>query len=69
MLNRDWGRQYFQSNDQFGLINFAGYVSATNFTPQFRYNPNITGPFSVSTSTNAAYAARWISQVGIRFTF
>jgi outer membrane receptor for ferrienterochelin and colicin len=69
MLNRDWGRQYFQSNDQFGLINFAGYVSATNFTPQYRYNPNITGPFVVSTSTNAAYAARWISQVGIRFSF
>jgi hypothetical protein len=70
MLNRQWGRQYFQSNDNFQLMQFAGYVNATtNFTPQYRFNPTITTPWNVSTSTNAAYAARWISQIGIRFNF
>jgi hypothetical protein len=69
MLNRRWGRTYFMSNDNFQLMQFAGYVSATNFTPQYRFNPNITNPFTVSTTTNAAYAARWISQLGLRFNF
>ncbi len=69
MLNRNWGRTYFMANDNFALLQFAGYVSATNLTPQFRFNPNIRTPFNVSTSTNAAYAARWISQLGLRFNF
>ncbi|BFG70126.1 carboxypeptidase regulatory-like domain-containing protein [Sediminibacterium sp. KACHI17] len=72
MLNRNWGRTYFLSNDNFQLIQFAGYVNAaTNLTPQFRFNPTQVGrsPWNVSTTTNAAYAARWISQVGLRFNF
>ncbi|MFZ6022964.1 MAG: TonB-dependent receptor [Bacteroidota bacterium] len=69
MLNRNWGRTYFMLNDNFQLIQFAGYVSATNFTPQYRFTPTITTPFTVSTTTNAAYAARWISQLGLRFNF
>lgn len=72
MLNRNWGRTYFQSNDNFQLIQFAGYVNAaTNLTPQYRFNPTLVGrsPWNVSTTTNAAYAARWISQLGLRFNF
>jgi hypothetical protein len=71
MLNRNWGRTYFLSNDNFQLMQFAGYVSATNLTPQYRFNPTLVGrsPWNVSTTTNAAYAARWISQLGIRFNF
>lgn len=69
LLNRNWGRQYFQDNDQFSLVSFAGYVSATDYTPQYRFNPAITAPFSVSNSTHAPYAARWISQLGIRLIF
>lgn len=72
MLNRNWGRTYFQQNDNFQLIQFAGYVNAaTNLTPQYRFNPTLVGrsPWNVSTTTNAAYAARWISQVGLRFNF
>lgn len=72
MLNRNWGRTYFQQNDNFQLIQFAGYVNAaTNLTPQYRFNPTLIGrsPWNVSTTTNAAYAARWISQLGLRFNF
>lgn len=69
LLNRNWGRTYFMGNDNFQLMQFAGYVSATNLTPQYRFNPNIRTPFNVSTTTNAAYAARWISQLGLRFNF
>lgn len=69
MLNRNWGRQYYQANDQLNLISFAGYVSETNYTPMFRFNPSIAQPFGISTSTNAAYSARWMGQLGIRFLF
>ena len=70
MINRDWGRSYFASNDQFGLISFAGYVSApTNLTPQYRFNPTITTPYNFNNSATPSYANRWISQIGLRMNF
>ncbi len=69
-LNRDWGRQYFLANDQFAVINFAGYAPG-GFTPQYRFNPqlNTRTPWGVSTSTAPSYSARWIGQLGLRFNF
>jgi outer membrane receptor for ferrienterochelin and colicin len=72
MLNRDWGRTYFLSNDQLAAISFAGYVSATNFTPQYRFNPTLAQPgktANISTSTAPSFSPRWTSQLGIRFNF
>ncbi len=69
LINRDWGKQYFAGNDQFGLINFAGYVAATNLTPQYRFNPTITTPYNFNNSATPGYANRWVSQVGLRFNF
>jgi hypothetical protein len=70
LLNRDWGKQYFAGNDQFGLINFAGYVNAaTNLTPTYRFNPTITTPYNFNNSATPGYANRWVSQVGLRFNF
>jgi outer membrane receptor for ferrienterochelin and colicin len=72
MLNRDWGRTYFMSNDQFAVISFAGYVSASNFTPQYRFNPTIAQPQSetnISTSTAPSFSPRWTSQLGLRINF
>ena len=67
-LHRDWGRQYYLPNDHFALVNFAGYVSASDYTPQYRFNPGLlfTKPWIVSTSSTPAYSARWSSQLGIR---
>lgn len=72
MLNRDWGRTYFLLNDQFRLLEFGGYVSTTNLTPQYRFNPTIAQPKAVnniSTSTAPSFTPRWTSQVGLRFNF
>lgn len=69
LINREWGRQYFAGNDQFGLINFAGYVSSTNLTPQYRFNPTITTPYNFNNSATPGYANRWVSQVGLRLNF
>ncbi|MBI2731735.1 MAG: carboxypeptidase regulatory-like domain-containing protein [Sphingobacteriales bacterium] len=69
MISRRWGRNYFLSNDQFSLLNFAGFASATNLTPQFRFNPTISTPYNISTTPTPAYSARWVSQLGVRINF
>lgn len=68
-LNRDWGHNYFTSFNTFGLINFVGYKSATDLTPQYKFNPTITKPWNFNSTATPAYANRWISQVGVRFNF
>lgn len=73
MLNRNWGKTYFLSNDNFAPLGFAGYVNATtNLTPQYRFNPTSIQPQAVnnvSTSTAPSFSARWISQLGFRINF
>ena len=69
MISRRWGRNYFLSNDQFNVIGFAGFKSASDLTPQFRFNPNLTTPYNISTTPTPAYSARWVSQIGVRINF
>lgn len=69
MISRRWGRNYFLSNDQFSLINFAGFKSASDLTPQFRFNPQLNTPYNISTTPTPAYSARWVSQIGVRINF
>ncbi|MEO7310775.1 MAG: TonB-dependent receptor [Chitinophagaceae bacterium] len=73
MLNRDWGRSNFLSNDSYQIISFAGYstIAGVANTPTYRFNPlnNSRTPYTVSTSVVPAYSARWISQLGVRLNF
>lgn len=72
MINREWGRTYFLTNDNYAAATFAGYVSATNLTPQYRFNPSLAQPQSpsfVSTSSAPSFSPRWISQLGLRVNF
>jgi hypothetical protein len=69
MLSRNWGQTYFLANDQYSLIQFGGFVSASNLTPQYRFSPQTGKPWGVSTSNLAGISARFISQLGIRLSF
>jgi hypothetical protein len=69
MLNRNWGKTYFLSFDQYSLIQFAGYVSSSNLTPQYRFNPQKGTPWGLSTSAVPGLSARWVSQLGVRVNF
>ncbi|MFM7839786.1 MAG: hypothetical protein ACKO6K_09480, partial [Chitinophagaceae bacterium] len=69
MLNKDWGRTYFLANDNFPLITFNNYTSAGNLTPTYKYTPFSGKPYGVNTSLNPGFTARWISQLGLRFSF
>ena len=68
MLNRNWGRTYFMSNDQFSIIKYQGATGST--TPSYSFSPiaNKT-PWGISSSTSPSYSARWVSQLGLRFKF
>jgi hypothetical protein len=68
MLNRDWGRTYFMSFDNYSLIRYQGGNGST--TPSYSFAPvrNNT-PWGISSSTTPSYSARWTSQLGLRFKF
>ena len=69
MLSHNWGQTYFLANDQYALIRFTGFTSATNLTPQYQFSPQTGKPWGVSTSNAAGISARFISQVGLRLSF
>lgn len=69
MISKRWGQTYFLANDNYQLIQFTGFVSASNLTPQFRFNPQTGKPWGLSTSTSPGLSARWISQVSARISF
>jgi hypothetical protein len=68
MLNRNWGRTYFMSNDQFAIIRYQGANGST--TPSYSFSPvrNNT-PWGISSSVQPSFSARWVSQLGLRFKF
>ena len=68
MLNRDWGRTYFMTFDNYSLLRYQGASGST--TPSYSFAPvrNNT-PWGISSSTTPSYSARWTSQIGLRFKF
>lgn len=69
LLNRNWGKTYFLANDQYGLLQFNSYTSATNLTPRYTFRPQTGTPWGLSTSTAPGLSARWLSQIGVRLSF
>ncbi len=68
LLNRSAGKQYFIPNDQAIILDFTGYVSATNLTPQYKFTQPTKGkPYNVS--DGVFNSSRWTSQLGVRISF
>ena len=68
MLNRNWGRTYFMSFDQYALLRYQGASGST--TPSYSFAPvRNNAPWGISSSTTPSYSARWTSQIGLRFKF
>ncbi len=66
MLNNEWGRQYFLSNDQVPVFTFAGY--ATN-VPTYRFTPLTQRVGNISDGVTSLNNSRWTSQVTVRYSF
>ncbi|NJK98113.1 MAG: TonB-dependent receptor [Bacteroidales bacterium] len=75
LINKDWGRQYYASNQQISLIRFVGLydsdpsanVNYSENKPMFNYNGNgLTNGKPYSTSD---LGSRWRAQIGVRYIF
>ena len=65
MLNKDWGKRYFVSNDQVPLITQVGFVGSR---PTFSYNP-VTARNINQVDDVGLNSSRWQVQTGLRYTF
>ena len=71
LLNKDWGKQYFLTNDQFQLVNFQGFVQtpAAN-TPTYRFFTPANGKVgTISDGVNVWNSSRWNGQLTFRYSF
>ncbi|MFV8345643.1 TonB-dependent receptor [Flavobacterium sp. ZB4P13] len=67
LLNKNWGKRYFTSNDQVQLLTQVGFVTGTN-TPTFSYNPTIGDNINQADDVGLN-SSRWQMQTGVRYTF
>jgi hypothetical protein len=67
MLNNDWGRSYYATNQQNTLINYLAPDKATPSTPRYTYTgASLTNGEAYSI---ADFSSRWRAQFGIRYIF
>lgn len=70
-LNKDWGRRYFLSNNNFGVIEFAGFQPGTK-TPTYTVNTKLLEgqqPWENNIIDSGFRSSRWQMQVGVRYIF
>ena len=67
LLNKNWGKRYFVSNDQVLLLQQVGFLPGTS-TPTFRYNPAVAASIN-QVDDVGLNSSRWQIQTGVRYTF
>ncbi|RIJ42974.1 TonB-dependent receptor [Pontibacter oryzae] len=67
LINKDWGKSYFVSNQGFNLIRYAGIQSGTTNKPTFQYTA--AGQTDGKVYSTSDYSSRWRGQIGIRYIF
>ncbi len=71
MVNADWGRRYFISNGNFGILNFRQFQPGTR-TPEYTLNANIIRgekPWENNIIDSGFRSSRWQMQIGLRYIF
>jgi hypothetical protein len=67
MINNEWGRRYFMSNDQYALYEFKGFQTGTT-TPEYYFKQKAdTKPYTIDDS--GINSSRWQAQIGVRYSF
>lgn len=67
LLNKNWGRRYFATNDQITLINQVGFLP-NGTTPTFSFDPNVLNSINQIDDVGLQ-SARWQMQIGARYSF
>ncbi|AWK03369.1 TonB-dependent receptor [Flavobacterium crocinum] len=68
LLNKNWGRRYFMSNDQILVLKHSGFL-ADGTTPTFTFNPSTTSNVKNQIDDVGLQSSRWQMQVGARYSF
>ena len=66
-INKDWGRDYFVTNQSFELMNYRGLDAATG-RPQFSFGSGTSAAPKQAWQVNQI-GSRWQAQVGLRYIF
>lgn len=68
LINAEWGRQFIVPFDNYALLDFVGYVSPADLTPQFQFDPNklVRNPWIENNSSQPGFRSAWTGQLGIR---
>ena len=62
LINKDWGRQYFVTNQAYNILTAVNRTSGAFTGKGFNFN-NTQLPWSMS------FGSRWQGQIGLRYTF
>jgi len=65
LINKNWGKRYFASNDQVVLLQQIGFVGNT---PTFSFNPAAANSLN-QVDDVGLNSSRWQMQTGVRYTF
>ncbi|OGX86084.1 hypothetical protein BEN47_13330 [Hymenobacter lapidarius] len=68
LLNKEWGRDYFVANQNFGLLRYQGLENGTTGRPTFSYG-NGTTPTATKAYQVSQLSSRWQAQFGARYLF
>lgn len=68
LLNKNWGKRYFTSNDQVQLLKHEGFVVGSPNTPIFSFDPNVANSIN-QVDDVGLNSSRWQMQTGVRYTF
>ena len=67
LLNKNWGKRYFTSNDQVQLLQQVNFLPGTS-TPTFSFNPTVAKNINQLDDVGLN-SSRWQMQTGVRYTF
>ncbi|MBD2715747.1 TonB-dependent receptor [Microvirga sp. STR05] len=68
LLNKEWGRDYFVSNGNYGLLRYQGLENGATGRPTFSFGNGTSTTPTVGYQVDQL-ASRWQAQFGVRYLF
>jgi hypothetical protein len=69
LINADWGRRYYVTNDAFQLIKFESFQNDANGKPTIPTFSFKTPTSTVNTDDSGVRSSRWMALIGVRYSF
>ncbi len=71
LVNNQWCHQYYVPFNNYQLLDFAGFVSASEMKPQYQFDPQKLNspPWITSNGPNPAFRSSWTALLGFRLSW